>query len=259
MRRAQEAINEVRALVNDQDATLVSNDQLLKWLWEGANHLVLEGQLLKYPYQLLTKCDAFGNGQQEYPLPFDEGDIVSVKHNTGTLVRDLVEVPAETVQLGSYSASALPRTFYKKLNAAILGPLVNPGMLVSVQANPGDPQDYKYVIGFDPPANTAGQTITIQMNIPHPPLRNVRSRILLPFSFQYGAVAWAAFKVYTKEKSYMEAQRLQSDFTDIMDKCKERALSEGRAGHGSVKRNFVDDDGFYGHRVIPTDTGMIGT
>lgn len=229
----QELRDEVRGLMNDVDADLITDREINKWLNEGLVHLTLKAQMLEDSCQFDTVAN-----QREYPLPFRSGDIKSVWFYTGSRQHELLPRRFEQATEGSRQTSNVITHYYKRLNTANIHTQDSTSAITrNTNGNKGTDQIPMYVVGLFP-TPTVAQKVTVYMYIPHPKLRKSRDLVRIPEEFHFGPVAYALFKAYSKEKAYAEARHYSEVWNDIIDQAREWSQSQARVGHGEVIRDF---------------------
>lgn len=229
----QDLRDEVRGLMNDVDADLITDRELDRWLNEGLVHLTLQAQMLEDSYQFDTVAD-----QREYAIPFQSGDIKSVWYYTGSRQHELELLRFNQSMEGSRQTSNIITNYYKRLNTAnTVSQDSTSAITRGTRGNAGTDKIPLYVIGLFP-TPTVAQKVTVFMYVPHPKLRKSRDLIRIPFEFHFGPVAYALFKCYSKEKAYAEARHYSEVWNDILDQAREWSSQQARVGHGEVIRDF---------------------
>jgi hypothetical protein len=214
----QSLINELRDLANDGDAALFDDPQATDWLNEGANHFCLETQILRFPIKQPTTQDI-----NEYPLPYDEGDIISVSYHDGSQSFPLEEVRPDEVNIGTRQTANRPVGYYIRQSSAwYQSKSTTDSSDVFTFFGP----EYKYVLGVWPiPADSLGE-LTIWMSIEHPRMEDPADLCLIPFRFQFAPVAYACYKAKLKEQAQAEADIFAKTFDALTDKAVERQISK---------------------------------
>jgi hypothetical protein len=226
----QGLLSDTRGLMNDVDADLIEDDELIQWLNEGLVHLTLKGQMLEDFHQFDTVVD-----QQEYPLPYDDGDIKEVFYFSGSRQYRLKKARSmgEAME-GTNNTSSILLRYYKRHNSHVLMQKDSTAALTrKTRGSRAKDRQPIYVIGLYPIPSVVTK-VTIAMYVPHPRLRQMTDRVLIPFRFHFGAVAYALFKCYSKEKAYAEANHYQTVFTSLLEQAEEWSLGQGEVGHKEV-------------------------
>lgn len=234
----RELREQVRILLDEQEANLFSDAEIDRSINQGAAHACRATQCLQYPFQINTTAD-----KAEYRCLAQTTDVIQVQYSDGTTTWKLLPMRATSSNLGTKVTSGKPTHYYLK---PYISQFVEQDTNSQVALSPIDstqPNDWRSVIGVWPAPTTASQVITVDAFISHPKMRQDQDRCLLPDGYEDCPIYFAVFKGLLKQKFYAEAKTFQDLFSQMVD-----SLSDYVAQGASVSHPQVHIEGTY-----PTD------
>jgi hypothetical protein len=213
---------QVQLGLDDVNAQYWSVAEINLWINEGAKLMNSRAQCLTNVWQLPANS---AQVQQEYLLPEDMDEVLSVRFFQGTLLV-LKPKPQKDLQFGTRLVGT-PMHYYIRygtLTYAGQGPsgdvLVQP-ITTNLSKKP------KFIIGLSPiPQNP--NNITVLYNARHPMLMNDEDELCIPDEFERGVIAYAIAQGKNKEEAYAEADKWMSLFTQFTESCKEKFDNMGQ-------------------------------
>lgn len=227
---------QVRALLDEQNANLFSDDELDRDISKGCQLATRESQLLRLPYQITTAVD-----QMEYPTPLESTDILKVYYWYGANMTPLTRMNAVQAPSGVKVNSARPTRFFIKPFVSLKMNQLSTNN-IGLTALSDASNDWRSVVGIWPPPSNAGDIITVDAYIVHPKMKEDTDKCLIPDDFTDAPIYYATFKGLLKAKFYAEAATYQTLYNNMVEEMANVVKFGGSADHPMMKT----DDGFDG-------------
>lgn len=236
----QELREQVRILLDEQEANLFSDAEIDRQINQGAIHACRATQCLQFPFQLDTEED-----RTEYACQAQTTDIIQVLYSDGSTSWKLKLMPADIAKAGSRVSSGRPTHYYVKPFISQFMEQDTSSQIVLSQLDSGKPNKYRSVVGIYPAPSNAGELITVDSFIVHPRMKKDTDECLLPDGYEDCAIYFAVFKGLLKQKFYAEAKTYQDLFSQMVDSLADYRAQDASVSHPQVRlEDYPMDDGF---------------
>ncbi len=229
MPNLQDLREQVRTLLDEQEAVLFSDAEIDREINKGAVHMTRATQCLQYPFQKTTEAN-----KSEYGTIAPTTDVISVCYFDGNRTYKLRLMRASEAQVGNQISGSRPTHYYLKPYISQFAELDSTNALALSQINTREINDWRTVIGIWPPPSEDGRTITINAYISHPKMVKDTDQCLLPDGYEDGPIYFSTFKGLLKQKFYSEAKTYQDLYASMEDSLADYVAQASSVGFPTV-------------------------
>ena len=237
----RELREQVRILLDEQEANLFSDAEIDREINKGAVHATRATQCLQFPFQKVTEAD-----KAEYGCIAQTTDIIRVAYSDGSTTYDLKRMRAAEAGLGTKVTGDRPTHYYVRPYISQFMEQSSTNAISLTDINTRDKNDWRTIIGLYPAPSGAGDTITIDAFIAHPRMKKDTDRCLLPDGYEDCAIHFAVFKGLLKQKFYAEAKTHQDLYEGMVASLQDYQAQAPSVGHPEVRltHDVNDSDPF---------------